>query len=245
MTSSTRMFDHYETEYLSTSRKAMQEIEQVDQLLPGAERDTLVQEATKSIAASEEIVQSMDLEARSLSGPSKQELIAQAKDYKSGIADMRNRLRNAKNSSRAEEAARAELMRSADPTLRMEADNQRNRLLATTDRLNKTSNVLQGAVAKALETEQVGESILSDLADQRATIAHARGTLAGASAGLDKSRRVLQGMGRRALKNKILMYVIIFTLFGMILFICYFQFFYSPAPPSAPKPISLPPPPPS
>ena len=134
---------------------------------------------------------------------------------------MRSRLRSAQTSGRAEQAARDELLRSADPTLRMEADNQRSRLMGTTDRLNKSSEVLRGAVATALETEKIGESILSDLADQRATIAHARGTLAGASAGLDKSKRILQGMGRRALKNKVMMYVIIFVLLGMISFICY------------------------
>jgi len=230
------MFDHYEKEYLSTSKKAMQDIELVDQLLPGVERDDVVKRTTEAIGAAEEIVQSMELEARSMSGESKMQLKDQAKDYKAGIADMRARLKAAQTSSRAETAARAELLRHADPTLRMEADSQRSRLMGTTERLNKTSDVLRGAVQTALETEQVGESILSDLADQRATIAHARGTLAGTQAGLDKSKRILQGMGRRALKNKVMMYVIIFVLLGMISFICYFQFFYQVAPPQTHSP---------
>ena len=215
------MFDHYESEYLSTSKAAMQDIELVDQLLPGLERDTISKRITAAISSAEEIVQSMELEARSMTGESKQQLIAQAKDYKTGIADMRARLRKALTSNSAEVAARSELLRKADPTLRLEADNQRSRLMATTERLGKTSDALRGAVAVALETEQVGESILSDLNDQRATIAHARGTLAGASAGLDRSKRLLHGMTRRALKNKVLMYVIIFALSAMILTICY------------------------
>lgn len=238
------MFDHYESEYLSTTKKVQQDIELIDQLLPGSERNDTIKRTNEGIEAAQEIVQSMELEARSMSGEAKQQLVAQAKDYKKGIADMRRRLKEAQTSSRAETAARDELLRSADPSLRMEADNQRSRLMATTERMNKTSDVLRGAVQVALETEQVGESILSDLADQRATIAHARGTLAGAGSALDKSKRMLQGMGRRALKNKIMMYVIIFVLAGMITFICYFQFFYTPPPPDPPHPPHPPPPPP-
>ena len=226
------MFDHYEKEYLGTTRKAMQDIEEVDSLLPGVERDTIVKRTSAAIQAAEEIVQSMDLEARSMAGESKQQLVAQAKDYKAGIAGLKTRLKAAQASSRAEEAARAELMRGTDPTLRMEAENQRSRLMATTETLNRGTDKLRHATKVALETEAVGESILSDLADQRQTIAHARSTLAGASAGLDRSKKLLHGMGRRALKNKVLMYIILGTLAAMILFIIYFKWIYSPGAPA-------------
>ena len=150
-----RMFDHYESEYLASSRKAMQDIEQADQLLPGIERDSLVKRVQEQIAMSEEIVQSMELEARSMAGDSKRQLVAQAKDYKAGIADMRAKLRAATTSSRAEEAARSELLKATDPTLRREADNQRARLMATTERMQKGTDKLHSALQVALETEQV------------------------------------------------------------------------------------------
>ena len=235
------MFDHYEAEYLAATRKAAQEIEQVDLLLPGIERTSVVKSATAAIEAADEIVQSMELEARSMSGESKQQLVAQAKDYKTEISALRRRLKAAHSSSRAEEAARNELLSGTDPALRMEADNQRSRLMATTDSLNRGTDKLRGAIATALETEERGQSILSELSTQRATIASARGRLQVASAGLDRSRKLLKGMSRRALKNKILMYVIIVTLTLMISFIIYFNWMYTPAPPSPPHP---PPPPP-
>ena len=186
------MFDHYESEYLSITRKAMEEIELVDALLPGLERETISKRVTEAIQAAEEIVQSMDLEARSMGGEAKQQLIAQAKDYKSNIAAMKVRLKTAQTNSRAEEAARTELLSGADPALRMEADNQRSRLMASTQTLNRGTDKLRHATKIAMETEVVGQSILSDLSDQRATIAHARSTLSGASAGLDRSKKLLQ-----------------------------------------------------
>jgi len=230
------MFDHYEREYLATTRKAMEDIELVDALLPGPERDGISKRTAEAVQAAEEIVESMELEARSMGGEAKQQLIAQAKDYKRGIADMKAKLKAAQTNSRAEEAARAELLRGANPALRMEADNQRSRLMATTETLNRGTDKLRHATKVALETEAIGENILSDLADQRATIAHARNTLAGASAGLDRSKKLLAGMGRRAMKNKMLMYIIIATLGVMILFIVWFKWLYSPAPPATPPP---------
>ena len=215
------MFDHYEKEYLGTAKKATADIELIDQLLPGVEREATIKRAGEGITAAEEIVQGMEMEARSMTGEAKQQLAAKAKDYKKSIADMRAKLNAAKTSGKAEKSARDELLRSSDPTLRMEADSQRSRLMATNERLNNASDKIRGAVQTALETEKIGESILSDLADQRATIAHARGTLAGTMSGLDKSKKMLQGMGRRALKNKVLMYVVIATLIIMIMFIVY------------------------
>ena len=55
-------------------KKAAQDIEQVEQLLPGVERTSVVKRTNASIEAAEEIVQSMELEARSMSGESKQQL---------------------------------------------------------------------------------------------------------------------------------------------------------------------------
>ena len=149
MATSTRIFDHYETEYLKLTRHAATDIELVDQLLPGAERDTTAKKASQTIQAAEEIVQSMELEARSLSGEAKQMLVAQAKDYRMGISTLSKKLKNALTSSRAQEAARDELLRGADPALRMEADGQRARLMATTERMQRGTDKLKAAFAPA------------------------------------------------------------------------------------------------
>lgn len=241
---STRLFETYEREYLKLTGSAAKDIERVDQLLPSVERDAAVKDANKALESADEIVQSMELEARSLSGSAKQELVAQARDYKSNNAALRAKLRAVQTSSRAQAAARDELLQGSDPTLRMEADNQRTRLMANTERMQRGTDKLRAAAQTALETEVIGQSIMGDLESQRQTIQHARSTLAGASVGLDRSKRILQGMGRRAMQNKILMYVIIAVISCMILFIVWFKWFYHPAPPLPPCYELHPPPPP-
>ena len=128
----------------------------------------------------------------------------------------------------------------------MEADNQRSRLMQTTERAQRGTDKLRAAAQIARETELVGESIMSDLESQRETIQRSRATLAGASTGLDRSARLLRGMGRRAWQNKVIMYGIIFFLSLMIIFIIWFNWLYHPTPPLPPclLPAAPPPPPP-
>ena len=73
-----KIFEHYESEYLSSARTAAQDIEQINNLLPGIERDTIVKRTQASIEQAGEICSQMELEARSLQGAERQQLIAQA-----------------------------------------------------------------------------------------------------------------------------------------------------------------------
>ena len=247
MSTSTRVFDHYEREYLKLTKQAAKDVDLIDQLLPGSERDSTVKKVLKALEAAEEIVESMQLEARSMSGESKRELVAQSKDYKSGIATLKSKLREAQASSKASEAARNELLRGADPTLRIEADNQRARLMASNDRLARGTDKLKAATQIALETEVIGQSIMTDLESQRQTLAHTRNTLAGANVGLDKSKKLLITMTKRAKRNKWMMMGIIVVLILMISVIIWLMT-YTPPPPSPPSPPAPPspsPPPPS
>lgn len=115
--STTRVFDHFEADYLSHTRTAAQALERLGELIPGVEKDKVSQAAAKSLEAADDIVQQMELEARSTQGETKAQLLAQAKDYKAGIALLRSKLKAAKISSttQAAEQARAELFASADP----------------------------------------------------------------------------------------------------------------------------------
>lgn len=123
--------------------------------------------------------------------------------------------------------------------LRREAETQRSRLLAATERMQKGTDKIRAARQTALETESIGANIMADLEAQRQTMELSRATLGFASSGLDRSRKILAGMGRRAKMNKVLMCVIILALLVMIALILWLNFFYSPS--SVPSP---PPPPP-
>jgi len=83
---------------------------------------------------------------------------------------------------------------------------QRDRMLVSTERLQKTSERLQLGKQQLAETEELGVTILGDLARQRETIVHARDTLHGADDNISKARRVLSTMSKRVMANKIIMF---------------------------------------
>ena len=139
------VFEHYEADYLSSTRTAAQNIERLPDLLPGHEKDALATSTTKAIDGAEDIVKQMELEARSLQGEERQTAVAQTKDYKASIATLKEQLKLARTSNRAEEAARAELFQQTNPAQLAESETQRSRLLASSVKMNKATDKLKAA----------------------------------------------------------------------------------------------------
>ncbi|KIY98299.1 Vesicle transport v-SNARE 13 [Monoraphidium neglectum] len=162
----------------------------------------------------------MDMEARSLPADKARSLASKVKEYKADLASLREQLKQAAATAGASDAARAELGLGGD--YYSTSAGQRDRMLQSTERLQKTSERLQLGKQQLAETEELGVTILGDLARQRETIVHARDTLHGADDNISKARRVLSSMSKRVIANKIIMFGIsAFLLLGIILIIYY------------------------
>jgi vesicle transport through interaction with t-SNAREs 1 len=74
---------------------------------------------------------------------------------------------------------------------------QRQQLLAGTDRLDRSTQRLRASQALASETEAIGASTLADLHRQRETIQHTSDTLLESEGYVDRSVKTLRGMARR------------------------------------------------
>lgn len=74
---------------------------------------------------------------------------------------------------------------------------QRQQLLAGTDRLDRSTQRLKHSQALANETEAVGASTLADLERQRNVIQHTSGVLLESEGYVDRSVKTLRGMARR------------------------------------------------
>jgi len=74
---------------------------------------------------------------------------------------------------------------------------QRQQLLAGTDRLDRSTQRLKNSQALANETEAVGASTLADLARQRNVIQHTSDVLLESEGYVDRSVKTLRGMARR------------------------------------------------
>ena len=74
---------------------------------------------------------------------------------------------------------------------------QRQQLLSGTERLERISARLQNSHRIALETEDIGRGVLSDLEIQRGTMQNTRDNLQQSEGYVDTSIKTLRGMARR------------------------------------------------
>mmetsp|Transcript_20722 Transcript_20722/g.53538 ORF Transcript_20722/g.53538 Transcript_20722/m.53538 type:complete len:254 (+) Transcript_20722:101-862(+) len=220
------MFDNYEQEFKNITTVINGGVAALP-TTSGDERTRTAAKVEKELTEAESLVQQMDLEVRSMAADKRSELQNRVRGYKSTLSDMKSRYKDARAAFPSTIAARDELLGGAreSAALKSEAQSQRARLLAQTETLQKSSTRLEETHRIVLETEQIGEGILADLSSQRETLESTRDKLRGADTDLARSRRILQGMARRALANKFIMIGIIIALVMFICLIVYIQWF--------------------
>lgn len=215
----TALFRQYEQDYCNRSTDISRKIG----ALTGVPTDVRRAKATEieaNMREAEGVIKNLDMEARSLPSDKARPLISKVKEYKADLGSLREQLKQAAATAGASDAARAELGLGGD--YYSTSAGQRDRMLQSTERLQKTSERLQLGKQQLAETEELGVTILGDLARQRETIIHARDTLHGADDNISKARRVLSTMSKRVMANKIIMFGIsACLLLGIILIIYY------------------------
>jgi vesicle transport through interaction with t-SNAREs protein 1 len=101
---------------------------------------------------------------------------------------------------------------------------QRQQLLAGTDRLDRSTQRLKASQALANETEAIGASTLADLHVQRERIRHTQDVLLESEGYVDRSVKTLRGMARRMATNRIITIAIITILVLLIFAVIYSKF---------------------
>jgi vesicle transport through interaction with t-SNAREs protein 1 len=216
-----RVFEALAEEEADLAEAVNRATAQLREQAPGAARKATQAEAEAALQKADDVVQQMELEARSSKGAEAKALQSRAKAYKSELSVMKTTLKQA--AAAVPSAVRAELLggSSGDEA----ADDQRARLLRMGERMQQGTGKLQQAQRTILDTEAIGESILGDLRAQRETLNHATGTLQRANEGLARSGRTLAAISRRALGNKLIMWAMIALLALMVLFLGYVELF--------------------
>ncbi|GAA5967063.1 hypothetical protein JCM11641_000429 [Rhodosporidiobolus odoratus] len=105
------------------------------------------------------------------------------------------------------------------------ASGQRARLLSATDKLADGQRRLEDSHRMALETEQVGTGILSNLRTQRDTLEHARDTLYDADNSIDRASNTIKKMIRTASTQRLVTYAIVGILVFLILYVLFGKLF--------------------
>ena len=119
--------------------------------------------------------------------------------------------------SKRAQSARSQLY--AGSTAPASAGAVRGQLLSNQQALDRSAARLEQGLSALDETEQIGGSVLQNLAQQRETLEHSQGVLNSADERLTVARKHLVAMGRRLAANKAAMYCVMLMLAAIILYL--------------------------
>ncbi|KAK7374547.1 hypothetical protein VNO80_07978 [Phaseolus coccineus] len=181
-----------------------------------------VSEIKEGIEEAEALIRKMDLVARSFQSDFKAVLLAKVREYK---ADLNNIKREVKKivSGVLNPSARDELLESNMTNVMKASTDHRERLMTSTERLNRSSDGIKDSRRTMLETEDVGVMILQDLHSQRQSLLHAHHTLHGVDDNIGKSKKILSNISTRMNRNKCIISIVVVVLIVVITLILYFK----------------------
>ncbi|XP_056638962.1 vesicle transport through interaction with t-SNAREs homolog 1B [Diorhabda carinulata] len=103
-------------------------------------------------------------------------------------------------------------------------EQNRQILFQGTAALERTSESLARSTQIAIETETIGNEVVSELDSQRQSLLRSKNRLEDANEQLTSARRTLQKMGRNVVYNKLLLIGIIILEIAILAAICYLKF---------------------
>ncbi|KAH3872635.1 vesicle transport through interaction with t-SNAREs homolog 1A-like [Dreissena polymorpha] len=207
------LIESYEQQYSNLSAEITVTIGKLGNSL-GAEKQGHIRHADKLFDELAELLEQMELEIKELPAKDKQKYRTRLASYKAENKKLLADMKRAKLGLNAREELLGEEVN--------DSEDQRTRLLDNTETLERGSRRLQDGYRVILETEQMGAQILNDLSDQRETIQRSRNRLEETNTALGKSSRVLSGMMKRIIQNKVLLVFVIFIILFVIVMAIYF-----------------------
>ncbi|XP_015818086.1 vesicle transport through interaction with t-SNAREs homolog 1A isoform X3 [Nothobranchius furzeri] len=190
-------FEAYEQDFGTVTAEITNKIGKIPKL-SGEEKTQLVLNVDKQLEEVRELLEQMDLEVREIPAQSRAMYNSRLKSYKQEVEKLEKDFKRSRIAYSDE--VRNELL--GDDAISTESQliklrEERAHLLDNTEKLERSSRRLEAGYQIAVETEQVGQEILSNLHTDREKIQRARERLRETDANLGKSSRILTGMLRR------------------------------------------------
>ncbi|PNI81725.1 VTI1A isoform 2 [Pan troglodytes] len=166
------------------------------------EKKQMVANVEKQLEEAKELLEQMDLEVREIPPQSRGMYSNRMRSYKQEMGKLETDFKRSRIAYSDE--VRNELLGDDGNS----SENQRAHLLDNTERLERSSRRLEAGYQIAVETEQIGQEMLENLSHDREKIQRARERLRETDANLGKSSRILTGMLRRIIQNRILLVIL-------------------------------------
>ncbi|CAJ1975317.1 unnamed protein product [Sphenostylis stenocarpa] len=215
------VFEGYERQYCELSSNLSRQCTAVS-TLDGEQKKQKLSDIKAGLDDADTLIRKMDLEARSLQPSMKATLLAKLREYKTDLNNLKTEVKRV-TSANVSFAVRDELLESGSADTLALSNDQKGRLLMSTERLNQSTDRIKDSRKTMLETEELGVSILQDLHQQRQSLLHAHKTLHGVDDNISKSKKILSAMSRRINRNKWIISSILTAMVLAIIIILYFK----------------------
>ncbi|XP_037269105.1 vesicle transport through interaction with t-SNAREs 1a isoform X1 [Rhipicephalus microplus] len=212
------LMETFEQQYAALTADITSKSSRIPSLIQD-EKAAMVIEVERHLEEANELLEQMELEVRTLSVAARPKYQNRVKSYQAELARLRKEFQRARIAFCDELKSREELLSNDD---NCGFDDQRQRLLDNTERMERSTKLLKGGYKLALETEKVGAAILSDLSAQRETITRAREKVKETDYDIGKSSHVLSGMMRRAMQNRAILYLVAALVLVTVVFGIYY-----------------------
>ncbi|XP_041352901.1 vesicle transport through interaction with t-SNAREs homolog 1B-like [Gigantopelta aegis] len=194
----------------------------IDRKIPhyvGEEKKSAIRQCERNLEEASIIIQDMESEAKLAPINYRTQMLGKIRIFRGDLEQM---TRSLKKDSLI--GTRGSDNYGFDRDDRMEAS-QRAKLLQGHQSLQRASESIARSQQISAETDQIGVEVIDNLGQQRESLVRTRERLSDTDANLGRSRKILKGMARRVMTNKMVLAVIILfelaTLGGLV----YWKFF--------------------
>jgi len=217
---------NYEQDYLA----AMGTLQLRLQNLPNLTTDQKLNEIRKSdneLQDAEDMLQSMNLNARNVPGPQGAKLQTKIREYEAELSQVKKQWRRADTLAN-EAVTRETLIGNSAIMADMSASTEgRQRLLDQGDRLAASSARIKDALRTAEDTTAIGAQVAMNLEGQTNQMHKGLDKLGEINDKLSRGSKIMSGMARRVATNKLIMAVIVLVLVGAMVLIIWLKWFHN------------------
>ncbi|XP_034946791.1 vesicle transport through interaction with t-SNAREs homolog 1A [Chelonus insularis] len=213
------LIDNYEQQYAVLTADITAKISRIS-VVNGGEKRAFIQDVDRQLEEAQELLEQMELEVRGTSGSQRERLKSRVESHRAELKRLTKEFQSAKK-SRDEVSIDLNIDDSWDNVV---TEDQRKRLLDSSERIERTGRTLQNGYRMVLETEEIGSQVLKDLHDQRETIQRGRSRLRDTEAELGRGSRLLSGMILRSLQQRFILAAVVLVLMIVGCFVIYYSF---------------------
>lgn len=220
---SSETFEILEDELITTISDIRRRVELQIPRLSGESRKKTVRETENAIESAVSMIDDMQVEVHKAPQGLRTSMNTKVKKHRDEVAKLQSKIRQFNSGTVS--FTRQELFAGEGASSTDLIAEQRNRVLETDSILNRTSQSIARSQQVAVETEQIGNDIITEMGDQRDSLLRTRDRLEGTDANLRQSRKILKSMYLRVMTNKLILVFIILVELGILAGVVYWKFF--------------------